>query len=142
MLYGTRSEHLALSSYQALSPQEVLREMGFALWGSDGAHDWLAASPDGLISSAGLSGLATITTSMAALSSSTAAAGAAAGGGEGSSSSSVGAAGVSEEVAAWVKQQTGALVVGPGCCWVHSQGAPYVTCRTCVVWCTRQSVDV
>ena len=84
MVYGTRREPLALASYQHLAPQEAVREVSLALWGDDGAHDWLAASPDGLLSSAGLGG---------------AAAGAAAAGSGGS--------GVSEEVAAWVKQQTG-----------------------------------
>jgi hypothetical protein len=80
MKYGTRQEPFALSSYQQLAPQEALQEKGFAVWGSDHAHDWLAASPDGLITSAGLEGV----TAVAAA-----------------------AGGASDEVAAWVKQQTG-----------------------------------
>lgn len=83
MKYGTRQEPFALSSYQQLSPHETLHEKGFAVWGSDHAHDWLAASPDGLITSGGLEGV----TAAAA------------------------AGGVSEEVAAWVKQQTGGWLV-------------------------------
>jgi hypothetical protein len=81
MLYGTNKEPLALSSYLHLAPQEAVGDMSFAIWGEDHAHDWLAASPDGLLSSAGLEGV------------------------------SVGGAGggVSEEVAAWVKQQTGEM---------------------------------
>lgn len=73
----------------------LLQEMGFAVWGSDSAHDWLASSPDGLITSAGLEGLSTAA----------AGTGAAAGGD---------AVGVTEEVAAWVKQQTG--MWRPMCC--------------------------
>lgn len=76
MLYGTNKEALALSSYLHLAPQEAVRDMSFAVWGEDHAHDWLAASPDGLLSSAGLEGV------------------------------TVGG-GVSEDVAAWVKEQTG-----------------------------------
>lgn len=86
MLYGTRKEEHALSSYQHLAPQEEVQDMSLALWGTDNAHDWLAASPDGLIKSAGLEGVAST-------------------------------AGVSDEVAAWVKEQTGERV------WAVTEGS-------------------
>jgi len=98
MLYGTRNEHLALSSYQQLAPHEALQEMGFALWGSDCAHEWLAASPDGLITARGLDTLMQH-----------GAAGSSSGGSSGLEVSGA-AVSVSEEVAEWVKQQTGEAI--------------------------------
>jgi hypothetical protein len=86
-MYGTRQEARAMSSYQQLAPHEMLDEKGFALWGTDNAHDWLAASPDGLITASGLAGAAVAAS-----------------------------AGVSEEVVQWVRQQTGGLgLEGLGC---------------------------
>jgi hypothetical protein len=98
MLYGTNKESLALSSYLHLAPQEAVRDMSFALWGEDHAHDWLAASPDGLLSSAGLEGV------------------------------TVGG-GVSEEVAAWVKRQTGGWsVLESGAAWMGGLGGRWRPC--------------
>lgn len=97
MLYGTNQEHSALQSYQHLAPHEQLRDMGFAVWGSDGAHDWLAASPDGLITSPGLDGLTAAVQPPGCD-----------GGAAVHAASAPAAAGlVSKEVAAWVRQQTG-----------------------------------
>lgn len=96
MMYGTRQEARALSSYQQLAPHEAVLEKGFAVWGTDNAHDWLAASPDGLITSSGLTGTALAES-----------------------------AGVSEEVAQWVQQQTGALGLGAQPC-MQEQGSDTV----------------
>jgi hypothetical protein len=75
--------------------------MGFAVWGPDDAHDWLAASPDGLITSAGRSG------------------GGVQGGAVGPppppqqqlAGGVQAQQGVGAEAAEWVRQQTGALAV-------------------------------
>lgn len=103
MVYGSRQEHHALSSYQQLAPQEALREMGFALWGADEAHGWLAASPDGLITSSGVPGVLPHPAADRG-SSSSSGSGSCVEVSGGAASSSMG---VSEEVAAWVQQQTG-----------------------------------
>jgi hypothetical protein len=95
MKYGTRQEPHALASYQHLAPHETLADMGFAVWGTDDAHDWLAASPDGLITCAG--GLEQVLRQQ--------------GGSSGGQQQQQGEEPAGVSVAEWVRQQTGGHVL-------------------------------
>lgn len=49
MQYGEQFELSALESYQRLRPQHKVESRMFSVWGEDAPHDWIGASPDGLL---------------------------------------------------------------------------------------------
>lgn len=91
MNYGTQFEATAWQSFQGLAPHEKLQQLGLRVWRDDDVHGWLAASPDGLITTVERDGV-----------------------GGGAVSAAAGGVAEGSEVAEWLRHQTGRSREGPG----------------------------